>query len=117
MSLIHTCQLCGTNSLDYLTPAPAPRPGTGGQPRSVDAVELRQGNPAKLEYDDSILAEKDRTAAKAERRLDAHKIGLRRTGNMNTFFGQKHRALREFASEVVLRDRHLHSVVGMKSNV
>jgi len=40
MTLIHTCQLCGANSFDYLTELQPPRSGTGGQPRGVDALEL-----------------------------------------------------------------------------
>jgi hypothetical protein len=40
LSLIHTCQLCGANSFDYLTEVQRLRSGTGGQARGVDAVEL-----------------------------------------------------------------------------
>ena len=38
MSLIHTCQLGGANSFDYLIELQ--RPETGDQPGGVDAVEL-----------------------------------------------------------------------------
>ena len=40
MSLIHTCQLCGANSFDYLIELQRHARGTGGQPGGVDAVEL-----------------------------------------------------------------------------
>ena len=40
MSLIHTCELCGVNSFDYLTELQRHAAGTGGQPGGVDAVEL-----------------------------------------------------------------------------
>ena len=40
MSLIHTCELCGANSFDYLTELQRHARGTDGQPSGVDAVEL-----------------------------------------------------------------------------
>ena len=40
MSLIHTCELCGANSLRLPDRVAAARPGTDGQPRGVDALEL-----------------------------------------------------------------------------
>ena len=40
MSLIHTCQLCGANSFDYLTELQRHAQELADQPGGVDAVEL-----------------------------------------------------------------------------
>ena len=40
MSLIHTCQLCGANSFDYLTELQRHAQELATKPRGVDAVEL-----------------------------------------------------------------------------
>jgi len=40
MGLIHTCQLCGTNSFDYLVELQRYAQGTGGPTRGMDALEL-----------------------------------------------------------------------------
>src|SRR5437763_506200 len=40
--------------------APAPRPGTNGQARGMDALELPPGESSEPEYDESCMAGKDR---------------------------------------------------------
>ena len=40
MSLIHTCQLCGANSFDYLTELQRHARELAASPVGVDAVEL-----------------------------------------------------------------------------
>ena len=56
MSLIHTCQLNGANSFQYLTELQRHGPATGGQSFGVDAVELpRDAGAEPLTYDDSRL--------------------------------------------------------------
>jgi hypothetical protein len=46
MSLIHTCQLCGVNSFDYMVELQQPRPGTGRLSHAVDAMELSRDSGA-----------------------------------------------------------------------
>ncbi len=59
MSLIHTCQLCGANSFDYLTELQR-HARTYGQPRGVDAVELRRDACAGSSMMKCRVAGKDR---------------------------------------------------------
>ena len=53
MSLIHTCQLCGVNSFDYLTELQRRALETSDQPRGVDVVELSRDAGAIVSISDS----------------------------------------------------------------
>ena len=60
MSLIHTCQLCGANSFDYLIELQRHAQGTGRLSGGMDAVELsRHPGANRRRYDESHMAEKD----------------------------------------------------------
>ena len=63
MSLIHTCQLCGANSFDYLVELqrhaqePAARPSEW-MPWNYRETLARIGSPVRQSYDQSDMAEK-----------------------------------------------------------
>ena len=60
MSLIHTCQLCGANSFDYLIELQRHAQELAAQPAGVDALELPRDPGARRGMMNLVLAEKDR---------------------------------------------------------
>jgi hypothetical protein len=48
MSLIHTCQLCGANSFDYLVELQRHARELAARPRGVDAMELSRDTCADI---------------------------------------------------------------------
>ena len=60
MTLIHTCQLCGANSFDYLTELQRHARELAANPAAWMPWNYRETLAGTLEYDESCLAEKDR---------------------------------------------------------
>ena len=75
MTLIHTCQLCGANSFDYLTELQRHAQELAANPAEWMPWNYRE-TLARAEYDESCLAEKDRLRPGGVTLRNGQKTGL-----------------------------------------